>query len=483
MSGVGFNNHNLLAQSYDKNKDGFVNELQVSDQVKAKVDTDRDGNISTKELASALKSDSVAVKNGQIVEGRPLSVNINGLETLRSINSVSSNARATVYERSIYDLKGQAKVEALFDNNRQYAGAIRQMESGLRSIRDISRQSNDGISRSVNITAKNALEDSRNIQIWSLVNDVLDNRPYAGSFSPKSDPFSNGGGNGGNSIKNDPFSGGGSKPSGGNNIKNDPFSGGPSHPSGGNNIHNDPFSGGGNNVPVAPSEPDIDTSPLERKRSDLRATYEILNNALSTINEQTSNLPDVQQTVRGVDNSISNAFSNINVVKSSKESPTEVKKKLYTLADMEAGQVKGRGKTYGGIGAGAGLVAGGVTGYLVGKNAKAAAIGAGAGLAVAGAIGALVGSSIDNKHKQASGELKTLGDQVEKYNPEADEDALKTQSQNTYNKIVSSVDKHDIDSAVVTVNDLNAIKQQVNSVEARTANIAKGYKIAQNGHK
>jgi len=187
--------------------------------------------------------------------------------------------------------------------------------------------------------------------------------------------------------------------------------------------------------------------------------------------------------VRGVDSSISNAFSNISTVKSSKESPTEVKKKLYTLADMEAGQVKGRGKTYGGVGAGVGLVAGGVTGYLMGKNAKAASIGAGVGLTAAGAIGALIGNSVDNKHKQASSDLKNLGDQVEKYNPESDEEALKTHSQNTYNKILSAVDRHDIDSAVVTVNDLNSIKQQVNSVESRTANIAKGYKIAQNGHK
>lgn len=473
MSGVGFNNFNLLAKSYDANKDGSVNELNGSQQLKDKVDSNKDGNMSVAELATAMKSDSVSVSNGQLVEGKPLNVFTNGLESLKNINSIASNAKATVYERSTYDLKGMAKVDALVSNNREFAGAIRQMESGLRSIKDISRQSNDGISRSVNITAKNAVEDSRNIQIWSLIDDVISNKPYAGVYGPKDDPFS-----------------GGNKPSGGNSggIHSDPFSGGGQQPSGNNGgIHSDPFNGGGQQTGggtyVPPAEPDIDTSPLERKRADLKTSYEILNSALNNIEQQTSDLPDINNTVKGVDRSISNAFSNITEIKSSKSSPTEVKQTLYKLADAEAGQVKGRGKTFGGVGAGAGLVVGGVTGYLVGKNPKTAMIGAGIGLTAAGAIGALIGSSIDNKHKKNSTELKVLGDEVEKYNPQQDESNLETQSQNTYGKIVTASGRHDIDSAISVNNELKNIKSQVGQVETRTANIAKGYKIAINGHK
>ncbi|MFN8673198.1 MAG: hypothetical protein U0457_14100 [Candidatus Sericytochromatia bacterium] len=437
MSGVGFNNHSLLAQSYDKNKDGFVNELQISDNLKNKIDSNKDGKVSTTELASALKKDSVQIVNSQIIEGSPIKVDTGALNDLKNINTISTGFVYSVKDKDISDLKGTARLDAIIDNNRQYAHAIKEMDRGLTSIYNISRQNNNSITRAVNSTSDNALKTTRNLEFMNLINDLVDQKPNVSDISIKKDPFSNGS----------------------------------------NNINDDPFN---KNTPL---ELYIDTTPLENRREQLKTTYNLLKSAMGTINEQTTNLPDVKQSVKGVDNSISNAFSSINEIKSSKDSPKEVKKKLYTLADMESGQVKGRAKNYGEVGAGIGLVAGGVTGYLLGKNAKSAAIGAGAGLAVIGAASALIGRSIDNKHKQASSELKVLGDNVEKYNVDSDEEALKGHTQNTYNKIIEASNNQTIDNAIVKTKELNDIKKQLSGVEQRTANIAKGYKIAQTGKK
>lgn len=416
MADVGFTNFNLLARSLDTNKDGVMNELQMSNEVKSRIDTDNDGKVSQKELAGALRADAVEINRGQVVQSRGFNIHTEGLETLRNINSLARNSTTFAFQSSYGELKGQARVDAIKSNNREYSLAIRQMESSLRSIRDMTRYGNDSMSNNIQTVSRNALADANYTRMIDFFNTVLDN--------PNS-----------------------------NSIYDDPFSNSPGGPSG---------------------EPD--TSGLERQNQNLRYAYESLNSALRNIRDNTNNLPDVKQALRTADNSITNAFSNIVAIKSDSQTPTQVKQKLYVKADAEQAQVKGRALPFAGVGAGIGAVAGGAIGYFAGgKNTKAAMIGAGVGLGVGAGISALIGKSIDKKHENNASELKQLGDEIERYNPTEDENKLQSESSNLYNELLNARDKHDIDNAIGSTRNINTVGSRAADVEQRTARILKGY--------
>ena len=124
MTDVGFTNFNLLARSLDKNKDGVINELQMSNDVKNRIDSDKNGQVSTKELASALRSDTVEVSRGQINHGRGFNIHTEGLETLKNVNRIANKSTTYAFQSSYTELKGSARVDAIKSNNREYSMAI-----------------------------------------------------------------------------------------------------------------------------------------------------------------------------------------------------------------------------------------------------------------------------------------------------------------------------------------------------------------------
>ncbi|GIW23370.1 MAG: hypothetical protein KatS3mg068_2377 [Candidatus Sericytochromatia bacterium] len=411
MSNISFSNHDLLAKALDTNKDGFLNELQVSEDLKNRVDSNADGKISIKELASAMKSDMVEVNNGMIKESRGLNVNISGLETLKNINKLASNSIDYVFNTSYSHLEGAERERALIQSNREYALAISKMDNALRTIRDISSGNRDNISRSVNTIARNTLSDVRFNQMLDFVNTIVLNNS-------------------------------------------------------GNSVYDDPFSNGGNNI-----------SALEARNQNLRLSYELLNSALRNIRDNTSNLPDIQNTSKAVDLSISNAFSNIKEIESSPQSPQEVKEKLYKLSQEQMNQIKGRALPYAGWGAGVGAVAGGTIGYLTGKTAKSILIGTGMGTAIAGGIGALIGHSKDKSYEKKGNELKKLGDEVANYKTDNHKKVLENATLNTYNELLNARNKNDVDSAIPINNNLKNIYSTVKPIEEQTSRILKGYRM------
>lgn len=416
MTDVGFTNFNLLTRSLDTNKDGIMNELQMTSDVKARIDTNKDGKITQKELADGLRSDSVEVSKGQVLHGKGFNIHTNGLETLKNINSIADRSSTYAFQSSYSHLQGQARVDAIKSNNREYSSAIRQMETSLRTIRDLTRYSNDSISTNIQSVSRNALNDVNYTRMVDLFNIILDN--------PNS-----------------------------------------------NSIYDDPFSNAGPNG-------EIDTSKLERQNDNLRYAYQALNSALKNIETATDNLPDVKQTIKTADNSLSSAYSNLVNIRNNTQTPQQVKQKLYVKADAEQAQVKGRALPFSGIGAGIGAVSGGAIGYFAGgKTAKSALIGAGIGMSVSAGIGALIGKGIDDKHKNNASELKQLGDEIASYNPDNDESKLESSSESIYNELLNIRGKHDIDNARVSDNNLKGINANVKDVETRTARILKGYNI------
>lgn len=417
MGGVSFNNFDSVARAFDTNKNGKVDELRVPEHIQAKIDTNQDGDISTKELASAMKADVVEVRNGEISHSRGLTVNTQGLETLKNVHTISRNASEYAFTSDYSQYQGEARVNALVENNMEYARAIRSMESSLRNIDSMTRGNGDSISRSVNSTTRNALSDSGWLKLSSTVNTIFSNN---GRPSVYQDPFSNGSQQGGQ----------------------------------------------------------VDTSGLENANADLRSAYRILHSAISNVSSATSDLPDIRQTAKSVDLSITKAFSNINEIKASPKTPVQVKDKLYELGKAQDAQVTGRAAPYAGVGAIAGGITGGVAGYFAGKNGKAISIGVAAGTAAGAGIGALVGKMKDDSFKDKANALRQLGDDVTRYNPAQDEDTLDGAAHATYNQVIQVRERTDIDSAIGANSNLKGIDSKAKDVENRTSRLADGYRKA-----
>jgi uncharacterized membrane protein len=400
---INFTNHDWLVRSFDRNNNKVMDELQVEDHVKRAVDTDKDGQVSTHELVTALKSDAVEINGGKIVPSKGMNIHVNGLETLRNVGTTARNNWGHVWTPSFSsEDTPSARYTKLVDSNRDYSSAINRMESALRSIRDMTANAPDATSRALHIQAKTTLNSAS----W---------RTWVGTFQELS--------------------------------------------------NNGTYS-------------DYNMRQMEMANTHFQAAYETLNTTLRSIAEQTKDLPDVQGSIKATDNSISKAFSNIAAIKNDSQSPDEVKTKLNRIADDKESQVTGRATPYAGIGAGVGAVGGGLIGFFAGgKSPKNAAIGAGIGAAVAAGAGGLIGHSIDMKFVGEAKTLRSLGDDVVRYNPDAAQGKLVNETQNTYNEILRAREHNDLDNARVSTNNFNTIRSRVAPIEQESEKVLNAYRM------
>lgn len=92
MEGLNFQSNKIIAASFDKNSNGFVEELNATDDVKKLLDKEGDG-ISVKELATGLAHDLVVVDGDSIKKGSLGKVPVlREAETLKSIDATLTNA-------------------------------------------------------------------------------------------------------------------------------------------------------------------------------------------------------------------------------------------------------------------------------------------------------------------------------------------------------------------------------------------------------
>lgn len=478
---VNFTNQNWLVQSLDANKNGKMDELQFDPRILKNVDTDNDGSVSNQELVAAMRSDTVEIQQGKVTQSKGFNIFVNGLETLKSVNSTARNgiSNTHVFSPTFYtDDNSRDRYHKLVESNRSYDSSIDQMQNSLRSIRDMTEGKPDATSRALNIQAKTTL-NSVQWSTWTakLSQNISNTRSWFQDYTYQ--------GNGEDPFQKDPFAGGGnnvgSSPQGKDPYGKDPFAGGGNNNVGSNDPYGkDPFAGGGNNnndQPIIPNDPYLDRlTPYIREQelifNNLQSSYQVMNSALKAISEQTQNLPDIQAAVKATDSSISQAFANLSAIESSAKSPQQVASNIRSEADKTEAQATGRTGPFAGIGAGVGAIAGGAIGYFAaGRNIKSAAIGAGIGAAASAGIGALIGNSIDSGYKAEATSLRDLAGRVESYNPANDKTTTLKANQSLYNQLFSARDAHDIDRARVVTNDISAIQNQVNPVTNRTSEI------------
>lgn len=483
-SSVNFSNHQWLVNSLDANKNGKMDELKAADHIRRAVDTDKDGNISQQELVSALKQDQVEIRQGSIEQSRGFNIHVNGLETLKNVRSTASQgiSNTHIFTPTLYsDDTSRDRYHKLKESNRSYDASIQSMESSLRSIRDMTEGKTDATSRALNIQAKTTLRSTQ-WSTWSarLQQNMSQTRDWFVDYTPGQRPTSPSRPSNGGTYGNDPFNGGGSS---NDPYGKDPFSGG------GNNVSSDPYGKDpfnsaptDNNQPIIPNDPYLDRlDPFLREQeqilTNLKTSYEVMNNALKAIKEQTNDLPDLPATVRATDSNISRAFANIGAIENSGKTPQQVGQNIRQEADATEAKATGRTGPYAGIGAGVGLVAGAAIGYFAGgRTAKSALMGAGIGAAASGGIGALVGNGIDSGYKNEASSLRSLAGRVESYNPGADKKTLADTNLGFYNKLFEARDAHDLDRARVVNNDLKGVAGTASNIAQRSGEIADAHR-------
>lgn len=180
MGGIKFNNFDAIARSFDSNRNGLVEELKVADQVRSKIDTNKDQKIDTKELSVALKSDSIEIKNNEIINSKGIKGNDSQIKNLEKIHNATKSASQWMFPTDFSDLKGQEKIDKLTKNNTKFENSINDMEGTLKDVLDSTKGKEDKTSKFINTVAKNALDDSSKLKLASVANinaskDILGN--------------------------------------------------------------------------------------------------------------------------------------------------------------------------------------------------------------------------------------------------------------------------------------------------------------------
>jgi len=163
---INFSNHQWLVKSFDTNKNGVMDELQADYRVAERVDTDRNGQISTGELTAALQSDAVEINQGRITESRGTQIYVKGLETLKNVHATATASWGNVWAPMMSsEDTPSGRYSKLLESNRAYGSALTSQESALRSVANMTSGAHDGVTKALHIQAQTAL-DSASFRTW-----------------------------------------------------------------------------------------------------------------------------------------------------------------------------------------------------------------------------------------------------------------------------------------------------------------------------
>jgi hypothetical protein len=181
----------LAAQGFDTNRNGRVEELQLSGNVRERIATGA-ADLSVEQLASALDRDQVIVKNGkvQISTGQaPVVIGRDALESIHSQTSTAlSHARSYTWDAHILYANPQNPEEfqaAKSEYRRatyQFRGAAMSMRSTLEYVRSQAGRENNSLSNAVRSQAETALRYDFFNRFDSWYNGFDDGHDYSSSY-------------------------------------------------------------------------------------------------------------------------------------------------------------------------------------------------------------------------------------------------------------------------------------------------------------
>jgi len=444
-------NYNLIARSFDSNKNGILDELKASPEIKQRVDLDGDGNISTGELAQGLRVDAVEIQNGNLVEGKGLSVSVRDVEDLRQIRRIADNSIPSAigfYLPAIYNSDTpHEEITKLKTSNSAISSSINDMQASLEKIGNVASEQNNSVSKEISNIVKNTL----NSRIMMEVRHPSSNEQ---GVDQHSNPFnrSNGNVNVVNNINVEVV------------VTGKKGHVGNSREFANNDIETEKFIG-----------------ELKDRNDNLASAHKTLENAINSIRREASNLPDVQKTISFVDVEMDKANLNLTIIRNKNLSPTDIRNKVYKLSNEEASKVKGRPLVYGGIGLGVGAAVGTVLGLLETKGnftkllATPQVLEKALGFAAfIGVGGLMMGDGIDSQHSIKASQLKDIGDAITT-NPNMEDAKLQKEGKFFYEQVLEARSANDFDKANLINQRLKGVKNRVEEITTRTDAIVQGY--------
>jgi hypothetical protein len=181
----------LAARGFDTNRNGRVEELQMSVNVRDRIAAGR-SDLSVEQLASALDADQVIVKNGKVQISTGQSPVVIGRETLQSIHSQTStalsHARSYTWDAHILYASPQSPEEyqaAKQEFRRatyQFKGAAMSLRSTLDSVRSQAGRENNSLANAVRSQADSALRHDFWNRFDGWYNDFNDGYDYSSGY-------------------------------------------------------------------------------------------------------------------------------------------------------------------------------------------------------------------------------------------------------------------------------------------------------------
>lgn len=355
MTQISSGNHSQFAQYLDADKNGQLNELTFTAEAKQRADTDHDQQVSTSELAQALKQDKVVLQQDRVMLAPPRqALFIEGKENIENVHATVSKALKSpaiwapaagsaagavvsllTSEDQSYAERESARKARVAASNVAYLAAVVSMQSTLNTLKGMTAQGHDQLTKSIHSQAAQGINSSTSWGAGMAVGGYL-----AGI-------------------------------------------------------------GGVDAINIG-----------------LKTAHTSLHSNLHRIKQLAEQIPEPSAALSQLNQSIASGYAELSLLEKDIQKHNDAMTRLESQAKAMDAKVTGRTKPYAIIGAGVGAAAGAAAGYFLGdKSAKSALIGAGIGTAVTAAIGGFTGHSIDRSYERKAGSLREQVQTLQSFDP------------------------------------------------------------------
>lgn len=411
MPSVQFNQYQALTRALDTNANQKLDELQVDGDLGRQIDSDGNGELSTREVATALQADRIDIVGSKIVPAINKTLQVPGLETLGNIHRALDETLSAPHvwvPRTADNIDAAVEIVGLLagvedkrtpaERRRQeeaqlrssstgYLLAVTSMRSTLRAVSAMTANGVDARSRQLHTQAESALKSTGAWTAGSLVGGLL-------------------------------------------------------------------------------------FGSAQAENTAIQIAYNQAKTTMVAMREQTAHLPNVPASLSQTNAQIGKGLNALDQIRRLQSGADSRSQQLQTEAATAESRVTGRTRPFAATGAVIGAVAGGAAGYFLnGNSIKGGLIGAGAGAAGAAGLSALIGHGIDSHYTEKARSLREMAGQVKSYDPEQAQKKLDQAALGLYRQQTAAGGVHDLDQALAIDGQIQGLQQQVNAVNAEAEKI------------